>query len=300
MSWLDTLFNSNNYVVVQYAGVDVPVQQRMNFTGAGVVVTDDPTNGRTNVAIGGSSFAGGQVTFIANDVPANVPAAGFIRIKYQAAIGSILTAKNSVASDVNLIQYGAGDSWELGNTGQTLVISCYNASINCASSSWALQSYNATFYNYYTAWTTDLDCINMYNLANFDTTSQTQVDTNFAFSVQAGEVWEIEFEGTCQDSAIGGLKFAVHAPAGSTVEGWANGSTSAVSTRVYSRIVAIDTLGTTYHTVAATPAMTNIKAVIICAIAGTVSLRLATVTAATTARIFANSHFKAQKLRSVA
>lgn len=37
--------------IIQYEGVDVAQQQRLNFTGAGVTATNDPENGRTKVEI---------------------------------------------------------------------------------------------------------------------------------------------------------------------------------------------------------------------------------------------------------
>lgn len=48
MSWLDKFFQSG-YTTVQSAGVAMPLQHTINFA-AGVSVTDDPTNSRTNVS----------------------------------------------------------------------------------------------------------------------------------------------------------------------------------------------------------------------------------------------------------
>lgn len=47
---------------IQDEGANLPVQPRLNFTGAGVTASDDAANGRTNVAIpGGGGFVGAAV-----------------------------------------------------------------------------------------------------------------------------------------------------------------------------------------------------------------------------------------------
>jgi len=53
LSWIDTLFFGVRRILA--AGVELPERPAINFAGAGVVVTDDPANNRTNVAIAGAS-----------------------------------------------------------------------------------------------------------------------------------------------------------------------------------------------------------------------------------------------------
>lgn len=48
MSWLDKFFGKN-YNLIQYEGVLVPPQPQLDFEGAGVTVTDDPSQTRTKV-----------------------------------------------------------------------------------------------------------------------------------------------------------------------------------------------------------------------------------------------------------
>jgi hypothetical protein len=57
MSWLDTLFNG--ITTVQVAGLQLPQQRIVNFTG-GVTGADDPLNYRTVLTVG-SAFGGGGV-----------------------------------------------------------------------------------------------------------------------------------------------------------------------------------------------------------------------------------------------
>lgn len=60
--------------VIQDEGVDLAQRPRLNFTGAGVTVTDDAVNNRTNVTIsggGGSVDLSGVVTFRGNVVVHN-------------------------------------------------------------------------------------------------------------------------------------------------------------------------------------------------------------------------------------
>lgn len=56
MSWLDKFFNVG-IVTVQIAGTPMPAERAINFT-SGVTATDDPTNGRTNLAVSGGGGGG--------------------------------------------------------------------------------------------------------------------------------------------------------------------------------------------------------------------------------------------------
>jgi hypothetical protein len=55
--------NTSSYATVQDEGAALPARTKLNFAGAGVTATDDPTNGRTLVTIpGGSGGSGGSGT----------------------------------------------------------------------------------------------------------------------------------------------------------------------------------------------------------------------------------------------
>jgi hypothetical protein len=137
--------------------------------------------------------------------------------------------------------------------------------------------------------------------ANATTSVITRGDINAAFSITAApfEVWEIEFEGSVQCSSTGGSRFAITAPAGSTVDGWLFSTASALATpSTPQRFTAIDTLSATaVHTVAAVPAPDRIRAVItVGATGGAIKPQFASNTAAQTTTIFAGASFRARKL----
>lgn len=54
LNWIDTLFFGVRRILA--AGVELPERPALNFVGAGVAVTDDPANNRTQVAIAGASL----------------------------------------------------------------------------------------------------------------------------------------------------------------------------------------------------------------------------------------------------
>src|ERR1700730_10472131 len=93
------------------------------------------------------------------------------------------------------------------------------------------------------------------NSSSFTTTGVAATTiTGLSFNVLVNEVWTVEAKLTAQCSAAAGIAYAVTAPAGSTIEGWVQSSTSAILTLSYQRLVAINTLtATALHTVATTP-----------------------------------------------
>lgn len=134
--------------------------------------------------------------------------------------------------------------------------------------------------------------------ANFTTTLATAVSTNLTFQALANEVWVVDVQMTVQCSAAGGVKLAIGAPAGATVEGWFYSSGAAILTLIYQRITAINTLlATLTHTVATTPAGDVVRFLVtIGATPGAVTIQLASGTAGQTTTAFAGSWMKARRV----
>lgn len=116
------------------------------------------------------------------------------------------------------------------------------------------------------------------------------------FAVVSGEKWVVECKLTTQCSGVGGVLYAVSAPAGSTIEGWVQSSTALITTLSYQRLTAINTLiATALHTVATTPGPDRIFFVVVAGATGTVAIQAASVTAGQTTTVFANSSLIAQR-----
>lgn len=136
--------------------------------------------------------------------------------------------------------------------------------------------------------------------SNFTTTLATAVSTALTVRVKNGEKWKIEFDGTVQCSSTGGVKFAIATPGGSTVEGWLDSSTSAITTLSKQRITAGNTLtGTATHTVATTPGPDRIVATVTAGADGAITIQAASNTASQTTTIFAGATLKATRLTGV-
>lgn len=137
--------------------------------------------------------------------------------------------------------------------------------------------------------------------ANATTTIVTNTNSNLSFPVAANEVWVIEFNGTVQCSGVGGSKFQISTPVSATIEGWYQSSGAAITTPVYNRITAINTLTTTAtHTVVTTPTPDRIIVrVKNGANAGTLAIGFASVTNGQTTTIFAGSNIVAYKVLEV-
>lgn len=130
---------------------------------------------------------------------------------------------------------------------------------------------------------------------NFTTTSGTPVATNLAFTAAAGESWRIHYVGGAGDSNIGGMKYAIGAPTGSTVDAWHHSSTTNMATRLYQQIAAINTLGTAVHTVVNGERDDHIMGVVtVGTTAGTISISAASV--AGTATIYSKSSLVAHRV----
>lgn len=121
--------------------------------------------------------------------------------------------------------------------------------------------------------------------------------TGLSFGVVAGEVWRVEVNMTAQCSGTGGVAYAVSAPAGSTIEGWVQSSTNAITTLSYQRLTAINTLtATALHTVATTPGPDRIVFVITAGATGTIAIQAASKTSGQTTTVFANASLVAHRI----
>lgn len=134
--------------------------------------------------------------------------------------------------------------------------------------------------------------------ANFTTTNATATSTALSFNIAANEVWTVDVQLTAQCSSTGGVKFAVAAPTGATIEGWIYASSSSATTLLYQRLTAIGTLmAAAAYTVATTPAPGILRFTIVNgATAGQVTIQAASGVAAQTTTIFAGSWLQAQRV----
>ena len=133
---------------------------------------------------------------------------------------------------------------------------------------------------------------------NFTTTVVGATSTLLTFNVLPNEVWIVDAQLTTQCSGTGGMKYAVAAPALSTIEGWVKSSGAAILTLIYQRLVAIATLtATAMHTVATTPGPDTLRFTITAgANGGPVAIQAASVTAGQTTTIFAGSWISARRV----
>jgi hypothetical protein len=131
----------------------------------------------------------------------------------------------------------------------------------------------------------------------FTTTIVTATSTPLSFNIQPNEVWFVDCQLTAQCSGTGGLKYAVAAPAGASIEGWIFTSAAAITTLRYLRLTAINTLmATAGHVVAATPGGDIIRFTITNgATAGAVAIQVASGTAGQTSTIFAGASLAAYR-----
>jgi hypothetical protein len=121
--------------------------------------------------------------------------------------------------------------------------------------------------------------------------------TGLSFSVLSGEVWSFECYIRNNKSALtAGIKYAVNAPATSTLECQLQGTTSATTAVQNERLSALATLSANaYNTVANADGFVSIVGVVVAGGNGTVQIQHASVTSGTaTARI--NSYITARKI----
>ncbi len=134
--------------------------------------------------------------------------------------------------------------------------------------------------------------------ADFTTTDATAQSTHLTFPVKAGEVWDVEYWGNAGCSNTNGMAYAIGAPTGSTASGWIE--TSSTNTSVTNwltlQITAIDTLSAACHAGASNagrPDRINVR--VIAGADGAVTLKAASITAASTTTIAALAYLRATK-----
>jgi hypothetical protein len=121
--------------------------------------------------------------------------------------------------------------------------------------------------------------------------------TGLSFSVLSGEVWSFEvFIRNNKSSLTAGIKYAINAPAASTLEAQIQGTTSATTAVQHERMSGLTTLTTAaFNTVANADGFVRIAGVVVAGANGTVQIQHAAVTSQTaTAR--ANSYITARKI----
>jgi hypothetical protein len=100
---------------IQDEGVDLPAQTRLNFQGAGVAVTDDATNGQTDVAIPGdavSSVDGRTGAVTLTDLYASLG-----RFEFQASECTTQIPPGGAATKLTFASevYDSGNVWDAAN-----------------------------------------------------------------------------------------------------------------------------------------------------------------------------------------
>ncbi len=137
--------------------------------------------------------------------------------------------------------------------------------------------------------------------SNFTTSSVTAVSTNLAFAIAPSEVFSIDIYGTCSKATTNtGLKFAINAPTGCTVQGFQlGGGATLAAALVPSLITTINTLGTTLATgIGIRVAFALHFIVVNGSNAGSITLQTATVTS-NIATIYAGTKMNWQRITQV-
>jgi polygalacturonase len=137
--------------------------------------------------------------------------------------------------------------------------------------------------------------------SNVTTNVTTRTSTNLSFPIRPSEQWYVECNIVAQCSSTGGVKYAINAPTGTTVEGGAEGVVAGSTSTTRVRISAIDTLtSNAMHTTANVPLADTIRVFIKgSTTAGNVTLQFASTTAGQTSTILAGSTMRAQKVQIV-
>jgi hypothetical protein len=131
--------------------------------------------------------------------------------------------------------------------------------------------------------------------ADFTTNDDRATPTALTFPVKSGEVWAIDLLATAQCDGAGGLRYAVAAPAGSTVEGWLDSTADSLATRVLEHLT--DTaLTAPVHTVANKPAPDRLSATVKAGADGAITIQAASLTNGQTTTIAAGATLRARRV----
>lgn len=115
----------------------------------------------------------------------------------------------------------------------------------------------------------------LYLPSNFTTTSNTAQSTALTFPVRTGEQWLVLFWGFAGCSTANGMKYAIGAPAGSTVDGILDSSLTSATDDAHVAITAVNTLTSAVHTVAGGQRDDFISARLGIAASGSVTIQVA-------------------------
>jgi hypothetical protein len=131
--------------------------------------------------------------------------------------------------------------------------------------------------------------------ADFTTSDDRATPTALTFPVKSGEVWAIDLLATAQCDGADGSRYAVAAPAGSTVEGWLDSTADSLATRALEHLT--DTVLTApVHTVANKPAPDRISATVKAGADGAITIQAASLTNGQTTTIAAGATLRARRV----
>ena len=138
--------------------------------------------------------------------------------------------------------------------------------------------------------------------AAFTTTANTAQSTKLTFPVKKGETWDVEVWASASCSTVAGVAYALGAPTGSTVDGWIESSSvdTSVANWLTLQVSAVNTLSAACHagaSNAARPDRINVRVSV--AADGDITLKVASITAATTTTLSAKSYLRASKVTLV-
>jgi hypothetical protein len=226
-----TLGNGTESIVVDGTQID------LRYGGSSIITVNStglyPANGKyitiADVAIPNS--------YITNAYSVATQAAtGMIRLQYQGdtinqGVAAIITAKDSTNTDKNILSYGPGDQMFFGNANQNFYIDGSAVQMVANGAGFNIYGYGVNAYDYNNAVNTNLTDVrytnNQMNLIEGTTpTGLGYVGNGYGFNINgvvAGEIWEIEFNGSIQatgPNAVNGIRMGFSTPSGSSVDGW--------------------------------------------------------------------------------
>lgn len=230
-------------------------------------------------------------------------ATGMIRVSDQGTVPVIVGLSSGV--DYSGLKFSAaGSTWTYGDAALYTQENCFDWRMTNAYGMTVQMTNTFTFNDVVTGLTTDLTQISQVLAANYtNTNSAGGTLTTLTFNAADGEVWFLEFRGTIQCSSTGGLKFAIHAPAGSVCEGAIHGQLG-TGLNTYGSIRITDSATPTYvgafSAVATTPqglwGQARIKLV---GNGGAITIGCRPVTNTQTATLFAGFYLRARRATEV-
>lgn len=134
--------------------------------------------------------------------------------------------------------------------------------------------------------------------SDFTTTSATAQSTALTFPVRDGERWLVEFWGFAGCSTADGMKYAIGAPSGSTIDGILDSSLGSSTTDARVNITAVNTLTSAVHTVAGGERDDYINARLTISGSGSVTIQVASTTGGDTTTLRDLACLRAMRMRT--